>query len=167
MNQSRERTNRQFLYKVLLALVLVHSVAFTDFAQSNQDETKTVVVEEQVMKQVVRRILIWNFKPRNQKKIIYLADKGIQKSWLPEIKGIEFRLLNESEVVEKHKVYFFTELEKRPLSKYYIGFAFGDPDCEYTGTSWVFRISKEKVKLWQPNGGFGAGCSSVYDANAK
>jgi hypothetical protein len=151
---------RQTICRFLFALILISGFSFVSFSQTENSEEKSVVVPELAMEQVVRRILVYNFKPRKKKKIVYLAEKGLQKSWLPKIEGVEFRLLSEDEVSERESVYFFTKLEKRSPSKYHIGFAFGDPSCSYEGDSWYFRISKERVRLWKPNEGFGAGCGS-------
>ena len=133
------------------------SFSFVSFTQTEDSEETPVVVPEQAMEQLVRRVLIWSFKTRNKPTVIYLAEQGIKQSWLPAIKNIEFRLLTIEEIQQKDlKVHFFT---KPDLSgnTYNIGFAFGDPTCEYLGENWHFRISKQKVKLWQ-NGGVGGGC---------
>ncbi len=81
------------------------------------------------------------FKPKNQRKVIYLAGEGLQNSWLPQIAGVEFQLLWAAEIRERDGVCFFTKLET-VKNKYQIGFAFGDPGCSYDGDSWYFRISK-------------------------
>lgn len=147
--------------RALFALILIFGFSLVGFAQPEEADETPVSVPEQAMEQVVRRILTWYFKPRSKPKIIYLSEQpqGLKKSWLPQIKGVEFRLLSETEVAEKEGVYFFTELEKRPKNRFYIGFAFGSLNCTYTGDSWNFRISKQKVKLWQPDKGFGGGCA--------
>ncbi len=160
MKRNDKEIKKQIALRFLSVLILLFSFSLLAVGQTEEsDESVPVIVPDQAMEQVVRRILVWNFKLRKQKKIVYLAEKGLQKSWLPKIEGIEFRLLSESEVAEKDSIYFFTKLEKRSPSKYHIGFAFGDPTCDYIGKSWYFRISKEKVRLWKPNEGFGAGCS--------
>ena len=158
MNRNYRKICKQLARRFLFALILISTFSLLGFAQTEESEEPPVVIPDRAMEQVVRRILVWHFKPRNQKKVIYLAEKGIQKSWLPKIKGIEFRLLSETEVEEKERVHFFTALEKRSPRKYYIGFAFGDPTCDYIGDTWYFRLSKEKVRLWKPNKGFGGGC---------
>ncbi len=160
MRRNDKQTRKQIALRFLSVLILLFSFSTITFGQTEEpDEPVSVVVSDQAMEQVVQRILVWNFKPRKQKKIVYLAEKGLQKSWLPKIEGIEFRLLSEAEVAKKESVHFFTKLEKHSPSKYHIGFAFGDPTCDYIGNSWYFRISKEKVRLWKPNEGFGAGCA--------
>ena len=163
MSRNDKEIEKQIALKFLFVLILLFSFSLVIFGQIEEfNESAPVVVPDQSMEQVVRRILVWNFKPRKQNKIIYLVGKGLQKSWLPEIEGIEFRLLSESEVAEKDGVHFFTEIEKRSPSKYRIGLAFGKPSCYFEGANWYFRISKQKVKLWKPNEGFGGGCGVAF-----
>lgn len=150
---------KQLVRRFLFALILISSFSVLGLAQTEESNETSVVVPEQAMEQVVRRVLVWSFKPRNNPTVIYLAEQGIKQSWLPTIKNIEFRLLSIDEIQEKDlKAHFFT---KPDLSgnTYNIGFAFGDPTCEYLGINWHFRISRQKVRLWQ-NGGVGGGCSS-------
>jgi hypothetical protein len=164
--EEKKRNTRKFCKNVALRLlvtfVLLFSFSIFAFAQTEESEEQSeIVIPEQKMKQVVRRVLIWSFKPRNKPTVIYLAEQGIKQFWLPTIKNIEFRLLSIQEIQQKDlKVHFFT---KSDLSgnTYNIGFAFGDPTCEYLGIYWHFRISKQKVKLWQ-NGGVGGGCGGSH-----
>jgi hypothetical protein len=160
MSRNYREARRELARRFLFALILIFSFSLAGFAQTEESDETPVVIPEQAMEQVVRRILTWYFKPRSKPKIIYLSEQGLKKSWLPQIKDVEFRLLSETEIAEKEGVYFFTKIEKRPGNKFYIGFAFGDPGCSYAGDSWNFRISKQKVKLWQPDEGFGGGCST-------
>jgi len=145
----------------LFTLILIPAFSFTGFGQTEESDDKPVVVPEYAMEQVVRRVLTYSFKPRNKPTIMYLAEQEIKQSWLPTIKNIEFRLLSIEEIHQKDmNVHFFT---KPDLSEntYDIGFAFGDPTCKYSGVNWSFRISKQKIRLWQ-NGGVGGGCYSSH-----
>lgn len=146
--------------KFLISLIVIFSFSMISFAQEVEtDEPSDVIVPEQAMKQVVQRILVWSFKPQKQSKVIFLAEEGIQKSWLPSIKNIKFSLLSAKEVQQKEKgVYFFTKID-RTGNQFHIGFAFGNPNCEYTGDYWQFYISKQRVKIWQ-NGLVGSNCNS-------
>lgn len=148
--------------KFLLLLLTIFSLSIIVIGQDTEsEEFSSKPVPENAMREVVRRILVYKFKPRNRKTIIYIAQKGISQNWLPEIQNIEFRLLTDEEVEDKGiDIYFFTKPE---LSKttYEIGFGFGDPDCNHEGDTWRFRISKGKVKLWQ-YGGFGGICSGSF-----
>lgn len=147
--------------KLLLFFIIIFSLSITVFGQNNGDEKSSVVsVPENVMQEVVRRILIYQFKPLTKKKVIFIAKKEIKREWLPKIQNVEFHLLTDEEVEDSgNDVYFFTEPE---LSKrtYEIGFAYDDPNCEYIGDTWRFRISKNRIRLWLTNGGIGGGCGS-------
>lgn len=148
----------QTALKFFFSLMLIFSFSAISFGQTvEESDAPPVVVPEQAMEQVVRRILVWSFKPRKQKKIIYLAAQGIQKSWLPTIKNIEFRLLSDEEVRQrKEGVYFFTKPECSE-NEYSIVLAFGDPNCNYLGNSWYFRITNQRVRLRRPGNAAG-GC---------
>ncbi len=150
--------SRQFLFKSLLIILLALIFSIAIFAQ---DETE-IKLPDQIMEEIVNRILVYSFKPRNKPTTIYLAEKGIKESWLPNIKNIEFKLLSDKEI-EKKDIYFFKLFDKEKKN-FSIGFGFGDPNCSSYGLNWSFRIVKEKVKLWQSgqfatncgaNGGFG------------
>lgn len=160
MRQNDRETAKQIALSLLFALIIISYFSTTAFAQAiESDEPSDIVVSEHIMEQVVRRVLVWSFKSRNKPTVIYLAEQRIKESWLPKIKNIEFRLLSNEEIQEKSlKVHFFTKLERLENS-YDIGFAFGDPSCEFLGMYWHFRISKQKVRLWQ-NGGVGGFCNS-------
>lgn len=142
--------------RLLMAPIFIFAFSTSAFAQNVQSE---VTVPEQAMEQVVRRILIWSFKPRKKPTVVYVADQGIKDSWLPKIENIEFRLLPIEQIQKNDlKVHFFTEPDLSG-NTYGIGFAFGDPSCEYSGNNWQFRITKQRVKLWL-SGGVGGGCGS-------
>jgi hypothetical protein len=159
MCRNNRKIYRRLVCKFLLALIVILGSSIVGFSQIPESDESVIVVPEQTMEVVVRRILVWSFKPRKRPTVIYLAEQGIKQSWLPTIKNIEFRLLSNDEIQEKDsKVHFFT---KPDLLKntYDIGFAFGNPNCEYFGAEWHFRIVREKVRLWQ-GGGFGGSCGS-------
>ncbi|MEP6900182.1 MAG: hypothetical protein ABJA66_00445 [Actinomycetota bacterium] len=158
MKREDQRICKPLVFKFLFALMLIFSFSIMSFGQTlESDESSVVNVPEQFMKQVVRRILVWSFKPRSQPKVIFLSKAGIKKSWLPKIKNIEFRLLSDGEYKQRNEwIYFFTETEVSE-GKYQIGFGLGDYQCNSTGDSWYFRITKQKVRIWQ-NGSFGSGC---------
>ena len=151
---------KNYTRAALFSLILLFSFSIFSFGQTEETEESPVVVPEQAMEQVVRRILIWHFKPRKQPKTIYLAAQGIQQSWLPIIKNIEFKLLSDEEIKQKdEKIYFFAQLTK-DANKFGIGFAFGNPTCNYIGDYWYFRISNQRVRLWQ-SGDIIGNCVSV------
>jgi hypothetical protein len=149
-----------FRLKLLFSLILISCCSMSSLPQTREsDEPLDVVVSEQVMAQVVRRVLVWSFKSSSRPKVINLAERGLQKSWLPVIRNIEFRLLSAEDIQQTEQgIYFFTETE-RSGNKYQIGFAFGNPDCDFRGDRWHFRISNQRIRLWQ-DGGIGGDCSS-------
>jgi hypothetical protein len=153
-------TCKRITLKFLLTLVLICGFSIIGFAQTLEEskELPYVVVPEQAMEQLVRRVLIWSFKPRNKPTVIYLSAQRIKQSWLPEIKNIEFRLLSFEEIQQKNlKVHFFAEPEFSE-NIYSVGFAFGSPTCESIGENWCFRISNQKIKL-RLCGAVGGGCN--------
>lgn len=154
-----QRRTRQSLF----IAILVSSFAALGFAQTTDEEAK-VIVPEPAMREVVRRILIYSFKPRNKRTEIRLYERGIKSEWLPEIKNVEFQLVPEAENDSIENVYFFNlvTLEK---GVYGIGFGFGNPNCEARGNTFYFRLAKQKVKLWLGDG-FGMGCGSSEDYGA-
>jgi hypothetical protein len=154
--------------KPLFALLVILSFSALAFAQDESDKYPAVVLPENVMREVVRRILVWKFKPAKKSKTIYLASEGIARAWLPAIRNIEFRLLSEDEAINnKTDIYFFS---KPNLSKktYQIGLEFGTRGCYGTEENWFFRISKNRVRLWLSTGGLGGGCgNAVFEAPGK
>lgn len=107
MNRNYLKTVRELVFLfILISFFGIFSIGQT----SKTDEQLEVIVPEQAMKQVVSRVLTWYFKPRNKPTIIFIAERGIQKEWLPEIKNIEFRLLSDETINESGKeILFFTE----------------------------------------------------------
>jgi hypothetical protein len=151
----------QIASKSLLIIILALSFSIATFAQSEDSSDETEIkLPDEIMQQVVKRILVYSFKPRKKATTIYLAEEGIKENWLPKIKNINFKLLSKEEI-EKKDVYFIKFFGKEKKN-YAIGFAFGNPYCSYEGKSrWSFRIVNERVKLWKENGvGFGGGCGS-------
>ncbi len=153
------------------AFALIFCFAFAAIGQVPEtDETPRVVIPPTAKAQIVKRILIWYFKPRNQKKIITVVGDGFERSWMPEIKGIEFRLLTEEEAFKGNEsVYIFRDIEKLKGGRYEIGFGFGSAGGGYEGDLWSFRFSKGKLSLWkQGNAGWGSsGADLGPDNNDK
>ena len=160
MRRNDKKTSKRIAFRLVFTFALTFGFSIIAFGQTQEfEETPDNIVPEQAMEQVVRRVLVWSFKPRNKPTVIYLAEQRIKQSWLPTIKNIEFQLLSANEIQQKNlEVYFFTKPELSGET-YNIGFAFGTLNCDYFGDNWHFRISKQKVMLWQ-NGGVGGGCGS-------
>jgi hypothetical protein len=92
MKRNDREITKRLVLRVLPLMVLLFGYSSAAVGQAlESDEWGNVAVPDQVMEQVVRRVLARNFKPTKQKKIIYLEGKGLQQSWLPKIEGIEFR----------------------------------------------------------------------------
>lgn len=134
---------------------------------SEPDQEAPVTLPDDVMEQVVSRILKWKFKPGKRPTQVYLSADGIKKSWLPSIKNIEFRLIlidpedqnsPGAYSFDPEGIYFFTPLELED-GAYRVGLGLGDPGCNAFGATWSFRVpDRKKVRLWR-SGGFGSGCS--------
>ncbi len=151
----------KFVFILLITFILFN---IAKSQESESQELSKIPIPENIKQELVRRILIFEFKSSNRQKVIYLSEKGIKKQWLPNIKNIEFRLLSDEELEDKEKgVYFFTKPELAN-NTYTISFAFGNPECDYSGTSWSFRISNKKLRLWYV-GGMGGGCSGGRSSN--
>ncbi len=165
--KSQKKTNNYYSLRILFTVILILGFSAFVFGQTKaSDKTSVAIVTNDVRKQIVRGILIRYFKPRNQKKTVYLAKEGLQQSWLPRIKGIDFQLLSPPAYEHKHH-YVFTDIEKLVSGKYEISFAHGCmPGCGYMGDIWNFRILKQRVLLWKTNGSFvssGVDYGSAYD----
>lgn len=142
---------KTFLFTLLFVTVLNGG----GFAQTDRSgEEDPAKISGAAMEYVVRRILSSEFKPSESPKIVQLLDRDIESSWLPKIENVQFVLVQKGQY--SGDIYFFTE----PAQKngiYNIGFGYGDPWCNASGSSWRFRLKKSKVKLWF-SGGFGSGC---------
>lgn len=148
--------------KLKIVFFLLVIFVFSGAAEGQETESiesAEIQLPEKFKQDVVRRILVLNFKPAKRQKVIYLASQDINSSWLPKITNIKFKLLSAEELEDgKRKVYFFTNptLENKTYS---LGFGFGSPNCNYTGEVWSFRIIRNKLKLWR-DGQMGGGCGS-------
>ena len=142
-------------------LVLISS-SISTFGQSQQKDTFYLVeLPQQTKEIVIKRILANYFKSTDKPKVIYIAEKGIEKQWLPFIKNIEFRLISREEAEQrKISVYLFSDIWENTPGLYQITFGYGDPDCKYLGDIWNFRESNPKVRVWRKrNGQVGGRCS--------
>lgn len=146
--------------KASLFFIFLSSLSFSIIVRGQElkdNEHYQTLISSNIKQEIVRRILIFNFKPSKRQKTVYLAKGDIDSSWLPKIPNIEFRLLSDEEVEDAEtSIYFFTEPELRKKN-YSISLGFGDPECSYTGDDWNFRITKNKLKLWYV-GEIGGGC---------
>jgi hypothetical protein len=90
---------------IFLMLGLI-SLSIPIFGQSPRTDTFYLVnLSQQTKENVIKRILANYFKPTDKPKVIYIAEEGIEKQWLPFIKNIEFRLISRDEVKQKKLVF--------------------------------------------------------------
>lgn len=146
------RVISQQMRNPFLATALTLFIAVPAIAQDD----KPVFVPDFAMEKVVRRIVTWYFKPRTKPKKVYFAAEGIRKEWLPQIKNIEFVVLQTYD----QPVYFFQNQENLG-GRFTVHFGFGDPHCDATGDTWAFRIIDKRVKLFNMwASGWGMGCAA-------
>ncbi len=149
--------------KLKLFAIFLIALVFSGIAKAQESESKEISqisIPENIKQEIVRRILVFKFKPAKRPKVINLAKKDIDPSWLPKISNIEFRLLSDEEVEDsKTDIYFFTEptLEQNTYS---FGFVFG-AKCSYTGDYWNFRFTNNRLRLWHA-GEMGGGCGTGF-----
>jgi hypothetical protein len=153
------KTNIQSFMKVkaFILLTVLTGVSITVSAQDISGPN----LQESVYREVVQRILAYKFKATKREKVVLLAEKGLKETWLPVIKNVKFRLLTEGEIEDLGRdVFFFTET-KANNGGYDIALGFGNPNCDYIGDGWRFRISDTGTRLW-PVGSVGGGCGGGY-----
>lgn len=153
------RILREMLQRFSLGLV---SILFFGTPIFPQDQDPSIELPDEIMKQVVRRVLIWEFKPVKHRKVIRLFDLGIKREWLPKIKNVNFSLLNsDASATEAGSDAFFFRPAEKDGKDYIIGFGYGDPNCGAEGKIWPLRIVKGRARIrFNETGGFGSGCSS-------
>lgn len=137
------------LMKFLTCFLLVCASFTAIIAQQPADEEKKVVLPDAQMKQIVSRIVRWNFRPSRIRKTIPISDIGIKREWLPTITNVTFELVPENDVPKYEKgVFLFEKLEKMGRV-YSINVGWGDLDCDASGDTWKFRIDSGNVRLWR------------------
>ncbi len=146
-------------FSLLIFISIVIGLFVVVKAQESENSEPQISIPENIKQELVGRILVFKFKPAKKQKVINLAKDDINPSWLPEIPNIKFNLLSDEEIEDvSDGIYFFTKTEEKGKD-FSIGFAFGDPDCDYLGDEWNFRIVDNKLRLWRIEGrGFSGGC---------
>ena len=125
-------------------------------AAAGQKTEENVTLPDDVMKQVVERILRFQFKPRQKSTRIPLSASLLKREWLPEITNIDFTLVPDEQVPDHEKGVFLFEGLGRDGNAYVIKAGWGDPGCFAEGTWWKFNIISVNVRLW-PIGKWGRG----------
>jgi hypothetical protein len=147
---------RPFLAVPIFALILYQYG--TVYAQ-HSSLTANVVLPDEVMQQVVSRILRYEFKSGRMNRTIPVANVMIKAEWLPVIKNVQFNLVPEGDIINYEKGVFLIDRIEVDNGIYSINVGWGDLDCSGSGTTWKFRIGTDKVRLW-PTTGWGRGCGN-------
>ncbi len=140
---------------ILLAVFWTLLLSAVVFAHEANDEK--VTLPDEVMRQVVGRILTYQFKPRRSPTTIPLAESQVKHEWLPDIQNIAFELVSDEKVGEYEKGVFLFEGIERDGNLYSINVGWGDFDCFAFGDTWRFKLDDKKIRLWL-KGGWGRGC---------
>lgn len=142
---------KKHLYTVLAMLLVFSS---TSLAQKSE----TVNLPDEIMQQVVSRIIRWQFKPARKPRTIPIANVRVKREWLPVIENITFDLVPGKRTSDFQNGVFFFEEVTRDGSAYSINAGWGDPECGGLGDTWKFKVSGNRVRLWPTGFGWGSGC---------
>ena len=154
---------------LLILGLFISSFATNVFAQDEEEvltpdeKMELVVPPDNVMKQVVQKMVTEYFKPTDNPQKVYFFDRMIKKEWMPSIRNVEFIVLNpEQAKVRGKKAHVFSSIEKRKDGLFRVLYGFGDPECgTTTGDIWYFRLSLGQVVIWKAkNEGWGSGCGN-------
>jgi hypothetical protein len=125
-----------------------------------QDDQGKVRLPDSVMKDVLHDIIKSTIKPPADEQLVYLPNMGLGTDWLPEIKNVEFVLLEKNgNQGYGREIYFWKDLRKEK-GVYKIDFGHGDPGCSASGATWAFQVVNSEVKDLHTDGGWGSGCSA-------
>lgn len=141
-----------------LILILLASALIPVAAQDDETE---VTLPDNVMHQVVDRIVRFYFKPRAKPTTIYFSDRNLKKHWFPKIRNIKFELVDGQ--ADLNGLYGYTfETAERNGRVYDIGFGYGEIGCSGggSGRTWTFRITGRRVRLWFNGGRWGWNCDA-------
>ena len=155
--------HRVRLAPVLLTFLISFLSASMGIGQSLDTSESDPILPDNVMEQVVRRVLYSYFKPGDRKRVVLLDSRHVRNSWLPKIRGIEFKLLDSSDPKSYLKYHFefeflwFNESAERSKGKYDIGFGYGCPCAGYEGDTWHLTVKNETlVSLRKSKWGYGS-----------
>jgi len=145
--------------RTMFIALIVSCLAGVSFPQDNEE----VKLPDSVMRQMVNRIVTWHFKPRQRRTTLYFWNPDIQikNEWLPNIRNIEFVVLQDTQGSTGRKGYTIANLLKHRHGLYTIGLGYGDLNCgEGSGGTWAFRITRRGIRLWQTTEkwGWGTAC---------
>jgi hypothetical protein len=148
------KLERNIQQNLFISLLLILILSINCVSQTSESNEESDVIPEQVMEQIVRKVLIHYFKPRSQKKVIYLSDELIKQSWLPKIKGVDFQLVNFLQLRDKGT--WHHRFNNTWEDEHLIGFGYGSWFSGFSGDMWHFRISKQTAKIWKGKSEWGS-----------
>lgn len=133
---------------------------FSTVSLSQDSDPHKVEVPDGVKRQIVERILRYEFKPRRTPTSIPLASSQVKREWLPEIRNISFELVPDERIQNRGKQVFLLNFDDLELNGrvYTLNIGWGD-FCNAAGDRWSFIVTRNKLRLWPMNGGWGSGCS--------
>jgi hypothetical protein len=149
---SRSPMKKLFVVLPLVVLSFVSSI-------SAQDEENVVVLPDSIMEQVVRKVVADHVISEKGVTEFFIAERGIRREWLPEMKNITFIIVADSKLGGFEKEVHFFKKPRLIEGQYEIDFGFGDPDCSASGDTWQFEIVGDVVKVTRTSGGWGIGFS--------
>ena len=157
--------------KRLATLTLITAVVLLSLSSFSAAQRPAELTDD-VLKQLVDRILRYEIKPSEIPRVVYisaatgyLARDGddstfvlipIRQEWLPSIRNVEFKLHEfKDEESDDTAGYEFNSVE-RAKNRYEIKVAYGNLGYGGgKGKTWAFRIRRGKLRLWpEKNGGF-------------
>lgn len=143
---------------LLIAPFVIAIFVFSCFAQ---DESKEIVLEPEVAREVVGRILQDKFKPAKEPITVELFEEGLKWDWLPSTENVFFVLVSRSEIEAREvEVYFFKPKARLSKGEISVDFGFGNPFCSASGSTWSYKEKNGPKSLRAFSGGWGMGCGS-------
>ncbi|MEO6334163.1 MAG: hypothetical protein ABIO91_04195 [Pyrinomonadaceae bacterium] len=131
--------------RILGLFILTFGLASPLFSQS-KTTTRHNALTNEVLSQVVRRILRTYFKPATSPRTVFITGSFLTRAMLPTIRNTRFVIPRKGADCF-HRVYEFTEWDA-PGSKRAIAFGRYDPCSGGTGDIWNFRFRGNKLQVW-------------------
>ena len=125
------------------------------FAQTSN----TNLLDENILRESIHRILIYNFKPRKTATTIRIAESifvhpisnhafrvVIRQEWLPRIRHLTFQTIHDREIQYNESVFVFESFaQNKDTWSISVGWR---GECEGNGKVWKLGVRKGKVNLW-------------------
>ena len=143
----------------LLACLFLICLSVAAPAQETGIDKTDVVLPDYVMRQVVRGVMLREFKPARVKKTIPVLGQLVKQEWLPTISSLSFTIIPEADAPKYPKGFFLIKPIEKKAKSYSVMVGWGD-NCVATGTVWEFQVVNKKVRSWHWNGHWGSGCGS-------